>query len=69
MTHFIQLDTETDLGHGFVSPNESGGPENENSGPFTSIMNQQTDWLEKDLAAVNRTKTPWVVVGKFASTL
>eukprot|EP01127_Copromyxa_protea_P009627 TRINITY_DN2284_c0_g1_i1.p2 TRINITY_DN2284_c0_g1~~TRINITY_DN2284_c0_g1_i1.p2 ORF type:complete len:405 (-),score=83.85 TRINITY_DN2284_c0_g1_i1:24-1238(-) len=28
----------------------------------TSFTNEQTAWLEKDLAAVNRTKTPWVIL-------
>jgi hypothetical protein len=63
MTHFITLDTETDLGHGFISPDEPGGVGKENSGPFASYMNQQTDWLAKDLASIDRQKTPWVVVG------
>lgn len=63
MTHFIQLDTETDLGHGFVSPDEPGGSEAEDSGPFAKFMNQQTTWLQKDLAAIDREKTPWVIVG------
>jgi 3',5'-cyclic AMP phosphodiesterase CpdA len=62
MTHFIQLDTETDLGHGIIGPDEVGGSEAEDSGPFATRMNQQTDWLAKDLASVDRSKTPWVVV-------
>lgn len=62
MAHFIQLDTETDLGHGFISPDEPGGSENEDSGPFGSYLNAQTDWLAADLAAVDRSKTPWVIV-------
>ncbi|RFU33810.1 hypothetical protein B7463_g2574, partial [Scytalidium lignicola] len=62
MVHYIQLDTETDLGHGFIAPDEKGGPEGFDSGPFNSIMNAQTDWLAADLAAVNRSKTPWVIV-------
>ncbi|KAK0347960.1 hypothetical protein LTR91_005841 [Friedmanniomyces endolithicus] len=61
MTHYVQIDTETDLGHGFIAPDEPGGPEKEDSGPF-ALMNQQTDWLAADLAAVNRAKTPWIVV-------
>lgn len=60
MVHFIQYDTETDLGHGLIGPDEPAGG-NENSGPF-GIMNQQVDWLEKDLANVDRTVTPWIVV-------
>lgn len=62
MAHFIQLDTETDLGHGFIAPDEPNGSEGENSGPFASYMNQQSDWLRKDLESVDRTKTPWVIV-------
>ncbi|KUJ16457.1 Metallo-dependent phosphatase [Mollisia scopiformis] len=60
MTHFIHIDTETDLGNGLVGPDE-GSPEY--GGPFGSYTNQQVDWLTADLAAaVNRTLTPWVVV-------
>lgn len=62
MAHFIQLDTETDLGHGLISPDQPGGPEKEDSGPFATMMNQQTNWLKADLAAVDRTATPWVIV-------
>ena len=62
MVHFIQVDTETDLGHGFVAPDEPGGVEDEDSGPFASYMNQQTNWLRRDLATVDRSKTPWVIV-------
>jgi hypothetical protein len=58
MTHFIHIDTETDLGNGLVGPDE-GSPEN--GGPFGSY-NQQINWLTNDLASVNRTLTPWVVV-------
>ncbi|TKA80846.1 hypothetical protein B0A55_02330 [Friedmanniomyces simplex] len=61
MAHFVQLDTETDLGHGFVAPDEPGGSEEEDSGPF-GLMNQQTNWLAADLAAVDRAKTPWIIV-------
>jgi hypothetical protein len=57
MVHFIHLDTETDLGNGLVGPDE-GSPEF--GGPF-GTYNQQIDWLTADLAAVNRTVTPWIV--------
>ncbi|EMC92676.1 hypothetical protein BAUCODRAFT_27030 [Baudoinia panamericana UAMH 10762] len=60
MVHFVHFDTETDLGHGFVAPDEPGGSGGENSGPF-GYMNQQTQWLMADLAAVNRSLTPWIV--------
>ena len=62
MTHYIQLDTETDLGHGYIGPDEPNGSEGFSEGPF-GIMNQQTTWLENDLKSVDRTKTPWVIVG------
>lgn len=58
MTHFVYIDTETDLGNGLVGPDE-GSPEY--AGPFGST-NQQISWLTNDLASVNRTLTPWVVV-------
>lgn len=58
LAHFVHIDTETDLGHGLIGPDE-GSPEF--SGPF-GLMNQQINWLTKDLASVDRTKTPWVVV-------
>lgn len=57
LTHFINIDTETDLGHGLIGPDE-GDPEF--TGPF-GVMNQQANWLAGDLAAVNRTRTPWCV--------
>jgi hypothetical protein len=63
MAHFIQLDTETDLGHGIIAPDEPGGVDEEYSGPFGGYMNAQIDWLARDLATVNRSKTPWVIVG------
>lgn len=62
MAHFVSLDTETDLGHGFIAPDEPGGSEGEDSGPFATLRDQQTNWLAADLAAVDRTKTPWVIV-------
>ncbi|KAI9927601.1 hypothetical protein MW887_003221 [Aspergillus wentii] len=61
MVHFIQLNTETDLGNGFTGPDEPGQSEGMNSGPFGSYPNQQLDWLKKDLQSVDRTKTPWVI--------
>ncbi|KAI1613774.1 Phosphodiesterase/alkaline phosphatase D [Exophiala viscosa] len=62
MTHFGQVDTETDLGHGFIAPDEPGGVEGEDGGPFNTTLEAQTEWLEADLAGVNRTETPWVIV-------
>ncbi|THW87973.1 Metallo-dependent phosphatase [Aureobasidium pullulans] len=59
MAHFISLDSETDLGNGLGGPDE-GQPLS--SGPFGAYQNAQVDWLAADLAAVDRTKTPWIVV-------
>ncbi|EED21939.1 conserved hypothetical protein [Talaromyces stipitatus ATCC 10500] len=61
MVHFIQLNTETDIGGGFVAPDEPGGSEGMNSGPFGSYPNEQLDWLKNDLESVDRSKTPWVI--------
>lgn len=60
MVHYVQIDTETDLGHGLIGPDEPLGG-TEDSGPF-GLMNAQINWLTADLAAVDRTKTPWVIV-------
>ena len=65
MVHYIQLDTETDLGHGFIGPDEIGGSEGEESGPFSTLRDAQLKWLEKDLSAVDRNKTPWIIAGTF----
>ncbi|KDR66696.1 hypothetical protein GALMADRAFT_80567 [Galerina marginata CBS 339.88] len=64
MVHYVQFDTETDLGHGILGPDQpggSGGSPGEDSGPF-GLMDQQTNWLKKDLANVDRKETPWVIV-------
>ncbi|KAF9219062.1 Metallo-dependent phosphatase [Gyrodon lividus] len=63
LAHFIAVDTETDLPVGLQSPDEYGGTDaGANSGPF-GYPNEQFDWLENDLASVDRKKTPWVIVG------
>ena len=54
--HFVQFNTETDFGNGLKGP-EDAAP----NGPQGSYSNAQIDWLEKDLASVNRTETPWVI--------
>ncbi|ANB11048.1 hypothetical protein AWJ20_3844 [Sugiyamaella lignohabitans] len=61
MTHFVQINTETDLAAGTTAPDEPGGDGGLDAGPF-GFPNQQLQWLEADLAAVDRTKTPWLVV-------
>lgn len=54
--HFVQFNTETDFGNGLKGPEEDAP-----NGRQGSYTNQQIDWLESDLASVNRTKTPWVI--------
>ncbi|ORY28956.1 Metallo-dependent phosphatase-like protein [Naematelia encephala] len=61
MVHIVFLDTETDLGGNLTGPDEIGGSELEFSGPF-GAANEQVNWLKSDLAAVDRSVTPWVVV-------
>lgn len=58
MVHFVQLNTETDF---TGAPDELNGGSGNNAGPF-GFPNQQINWLDADLAAVDRKKTPWVVV-------
>jgi acid phosphatase type 7 len=58
MVHFINFNTETDFPN---APDEPGGEGAENAGPFAP-PGTQLAWLEADLAAVNRSKTPWVIV-------
>lgn len=62
MVHWIQLDTETDTGHGFIGLDEIGGDAKESASPVNATLNAQTDWLAADLASVDRTKTPWIIV-------
>lgn len=62
LVHFVQFSTETDLGNGLVGPDEPTGSGSENAGPFGSYENEQYDWLKNDLAKVDRSRTPWVIV-------
>lgn len=59
MVHYVQLDTETDLGYGFPPPGAASGT---GGGPFNSTPNAQATWLEQDLASVDRSKTSWIIV-------
>ncbi|KAI2620166.1 putative acid phosphatase [Hypomontagnella submonticulosa] len=59
MLHFTMLNTETDFED---APDGKGGSAGLNSGPF-GAPNQQLEFLEADLASVDRTVTPWLVVG------
>ncbi|KAF8884283.1 metallophosphoesterase [Gymnopilus junonius] len=53
-------ESETDLGHGLIGPDQPGGEGGEDSGPF-GLANQQINWLKNDLKNVDRKKTPWVI--------
>lgn len=59
MVHVTMFDTETDFADAPDGPDGSAGLD---SGPF-GTSNQQLDFLEADLASVDRTVTPWLVVG------
>ena len=62
MVQCLQLDTETDLGYGFIAPDEPRGAKGEPVSPVKATINVQAALLEPALAAVNSTKTPKVVV-------
>ncbi|KAF8307932.1 Metallo-dependent phosphatase [Clavulina sp. PMI_390] len=62
MAHFLFINTETNLGNGIIGPDEPNGGQNDNDGPFGSYMNQQVDFIDQDLANVDRDVTPWIVV-------
>jgi len=59
MVHVVMFDTETDFAD---APDAPGGSAGLDSGPF-GTPNQQLEFLEADLASVDRTVTPWLVVG------
>ncbi|KAI1261191.1 Metallo-dependent phosphatase [Xylariaceae sp. FL1019] len=59
MLHFVMIDTETDFRS---APDGPGGSAGLDSGPFGGA-NQQLAFLEADLQSVDRSVTPWVVVG------
>jgi hypothetical protein len=59
MVHYVMIDTETDFAD---APDGPDGSAHLNGGPF-GAPNQQIEFLEADLASVDRTVTPWLVVG------
>lgn len=59
MVHVVMIDTETDFPD---APDTEGGSAHLGGGPF-GALGQQLAFLEADLASVDRTVTPWVVVG------
>ena len=56
--HFVSIDTETDYAN---APNDSYTPFTSNGGFANG--GSWTDWLEADLEKVDRSYTPFVVVG------
>lgn len=59
MVHVVMINTETDFPD---APDTSSGSSHLGAGPFGSA-GQQLAFLEADLASVDRSVTPWVVVG------
>ncbi|CAJ2510071.1 Uu.00g059710.m01.CDS01 [Anthostomella pinea] len=59
MVHVVMIDTETDFAD---APDGPGGSTVLDSGPF-GYADQQLQFLEADFASVDRTVTPWLLVG------
>ncbi|KAI5924945.1 Metallo-dependent phosphatase-like protein [Camillea tinctor] len=59
MVHFVMINTETDFDD---APDAPGGSAHLDSGPF-GYAGQQLEFLAADLASVDRSVTPWVLVG------
>ena len=58
MAHIVMINTETDFPD---APDGKDGSSKLDGGPFGS-PNQQIEFLKADLASVDRTVTPWVIV-------
>jgi acid phosphatase len=58
MAHVVMINTETDFPN---APDGQGGSANLNGGPFGK-EHQQIEFLTADLASVDRSVTPWVIV-------
>ncbi|KOS18754.1 Acid phosphatase [Escovopsis weberi] len=56
--HVIMVDTETDFPD---APDQPGGSAGLDGGPFGDTPNQQLEFIKADLAAVDRSVTPWVI--------
>lgn len=63
LVHYVSINTETDFPN---APDQVGTLATDgyllNEGPF-GYNGQQLDWLKADLASVDRSVTPWVIVG------
>lgn len=60
LVHFVNFNTETDLGKYGPGPDSVGGSDNMDSGEFGED-GEQIAWLKNDLKNVDRSKTPWVI--------
>ncbi|KAG5367942.1 Acid phosphatase [Yarrowia sp. C11] len=60
LVHFINFNTETDLGKYGPGPDSVGGSDDMDSGEFGED-GEQLQWLKNDLKKVDRSKTPWVI--------
>ncbi|UJO25237.1 Acid phosphatase [Fulvia fulva] len=58
MAHVVMIDTETDFPS---APDQPGGSAHLGGGPF-GAPGQQLNFLKADLASVDRSVTPWVIV-------
>ncbi|KAI9677976.1 MAG: hypothetical protein M1822_008084 [Bathelium mastoideum] len=58
MAHITMIDTETDFAN---APDGPGGSAGLDGGPF-GAPNQQIQFLQADLASVDRSVTPWLIV-------
>lgn len=58
MAHIVMINTETDFED---APDSQGGSAGLGAGPF-GAKDQQLQFLEADLASVDRAVTPWVIV-------
>lgn len=67
MVHYINLDSETDY-PGASNAEGDGGRFQSVTGSSTfggvNGVPSQLDWLAEDLAAVDRSKTPWVIASE-----
>ncbi|KAJ6023782.1 hypothetical protein N7540_004579 [Penicillium herquei] len=59
MAHIVMINTETDFPD---APDGTDGSADLDSGPFGK-SGQQLEFLKADLASVDRTVTPWLIVG------
>lgn len=61
MAHYLIFDTETDLPPPYHGADVIGGSEGMYEANVGAYPSAQVDFIKKDLAAVDRSKTPWVI--------